>query len=269
MHKGPATKRGFFMSYLDALILGLIQGLTEFLPISSSGHLVLAQELLGVNPEGLTFEIIVHLGSLLAIFIYFRSKLWSLILSLFTKDKVSHRKEILFLAIATVPAALIGLSFESFIDSVFSSALFTSTMLIVTGFILLSTRLARTGNQEIDAKRAILIGVAQSLAILPGISRSGSTIAAGMLLKIEPSKAAEFSFLLAIPAIIGATIFKFDDILASDSDMMLAYLAGAIIAFVSSLVAIRLLMSIIRKGRFEFFAYYCFAAGALGLYLFF
>ena len=268
MCTGPATKRGFFMSYLEALILGLLQGLTEFLPISSSGHLVLAQELLGVNPEGVTFEILVHLGSLLAIFIYFRSKLWSLALSLYKKDKAGHRKEILFLAMATVPAALIGLSFESFIDSVFSSAVFTSSMLIVTGFILLSTRLARTGNQEVDAKRAILIGVAQALAIMPGISRSGLTIAAGMLLKIEPSRAAEFSFLLAIPAIIGATIFKLDDILASDSDMMLAYLAGAVMAFVSSLVAIRLLMSIIRKGRFEFFAYYCFAAGTMGLYLF-
>ena len=269
MHKGPAAKRGFFMSYFDALILGLLQGLTEFLPISSSGHLVLAQELLGVNHEGVTFEILVHLGSLLAIFIYFRSKLWSLSLSLFKKDRASHRKEIIFLAIATVPAAVIGLSFEGFIDSVFSSVFFTSTMLIATGFILLSTRLARTGDQEIDGKRSILIGIAQSLAILPGISRSGSTIAAAILLKIEPSRAAEFSFLLAIPAIIGATIFKFDDILASDSDIMLTYFAGAVMAFASSLVAIRLLMSIIRKGRFEYFAYYCFAAGAMGLYLFY
>ena len=268
MHQGPAAKRGFFMSYLDAVILGLLQGLTEFLPISSSGHLVLAQELLGVNSEGVTFEILVHLGSLLAIFIYFRSKLWSLTLSLFSKDKASHKKEILFLAMATVPAALVGVFFESFIDSVFSSALFTSSMLIVTGFILLSTRLTSTGSQEVDGKRAILIGLAQSLAILPGISRSGSTIAIGLLLKIEPSKAAEFSFLLAIPAIIGATIFKFDDILASDSDMMLVYLAGAMMAFVSSLAAIRLLMALIRKGRFEYFAYYCFAAGASGWYLF-
>ena len=113
-----------------------------------------------------------------------------------------------------------------------------------------------------------MIGLTQALAIMSGISRSGSTIAAGMLLKIEPSRAAEFSFLLAIPAIIGATIFKFDDILASYSDMMLVYLAGAVMAFGSSLVAIRLLMSIIRKGRFEYFAYYCFAAGALGWYLF-
>ncbi len=268
MCKGPAAKRGFFMSYLDALILGLLQGLTEFLPISSSGHLVLAQELLGVNSEGVTFEILVHLGSLLAIFIFFREKLWSLTLSLFKKDKASHRKDILFLAIGTVPAALTGLFFESYIETVFSSAVFTSTMLIITGFILLSTRLARGCNQEVDAKRAILIGVAQALAILPGISRSGSTISAAMLLKIEPSKAAEFSFLLAIPAIAGATIFKLDEIMASDFDMMLTYSVGAAMAFVSSLVAIRLLMSIIRKGRFEIFAYYCFAAGAFGLYLF-
>jgi undecaprenyl-diphosphatase len=158
--------------------------------------------------------------------------------------------------------------FKDFFESAFSSPVATSLMLLFTGVILLSTRFVRKGNSSVSWLTAVVIGIAQSLAILPGISRSGSTIAAGMLTGVEPSRAAEFSFLLAIPAIAGAVIFKARDLMTLGRAETGPFLVGAIAAFVFGLIAVYAVLEVIRKGRFEYFAYYCFAVGALGLYLF-
>ncbi|MFH2050644.1 MAG: undecaprenyl-diphosphate phosphatase [bacterium] len=254
------------MSYIDAIILGIIQGLTEFLPISSSGHLVLAQNLLGVKQPGVSFELVVHLGTLLAVLVYFRWQLIALIKSIFDSTMKEERSIILFLIVGTIPAVIVGLFFKDFFEEAFGSPAFTSAMLIVTGLILFSTKLVKQGNKQVSLITAIIMGIGQAFAILPGISRSGSTIAAGMLFGVYPSKAAEFSFLLAIPAILGAVVLKFSDLLAIDKALIGHYAVGAVFSFIFGLAAVSMLLAIVKKGKLEYFAYYCVAVGSVGLY---
>ncbi len=256
------------MSYLDAIILGILQGLTEFLPVSSSGHLVLAQAILNVKQSGVSFEVLVHLGSLLAVLVYFRRRIILLIKSLWTREMIRERKTILFLAVGTVPAVLAALLFKDFFEEAFSRPVMTSIMLLVTGLILLSTGLFRKMGKSVSLSSALIMGVGQALAILPGISRSGTTISAGMLAGVEPSEAAEFSFLLAIPAILGAVIFKVDDLISIDAALWGQYATGTVITFLASIFAVYAVLATVKKGKFIYFGYYCFAAGALGLYLF-
>lgn len=255
------------MTYIDVVVLGLLQGLTEFLPVSSSGHLVLSQLLLGVKQPGVSFEVLVHLGSLLAVIIYFRSRFRNLILSLFDSNKKSDRKTILFLFLGTLPAVVAVLFFKDFFEQSFSNSKLTSIMLIFTGIILLSSRFSKKGDKDISILAAIIMGVGQALAIIPGISRSGTTIVAGMHSGVKPSEAAEFSFLLSIPAILGAVVFKFDDLMLISSDLIFHYFVAILVTFLFSLFAVYGVLTIIKKGKFEYFAYYCFAAGAVGLYL--
>lgn len=256
------------MTYLDAFILGLLQGLTEFLPVSSSGHLVITEALLGIKEPGVTFEILLHLGSLLAVLIYFHSKIIILIKALFDRTKKTERLIILYLILGTVPAVIAVMFFKDFFERAFSNPLLASSMLFVTGLILLSTRIKRKEQKKVTLKTAVLMGVGQAFAIIPGISRSGTTIATGMIAGVKPSEAAEFSFLLAIPAILGALVFKFDDLMKLDTALAGQYSFGLIITFFSSLFAVYAVLALIKKGKFEYFAYYCFAAGAIGLYLF-
>lgn len=257
------------MTYLDAAILGILQGLTEFLPVSSSGHLVLARALLKVEPGGITFEVMVHFGTLMAVVVYFRAQILRLIQSLFDKEMKQERAVLGYLVIGTLPAGVVGLTLKEFFETAFSHQGVTSAMLLVTGLILLATRFARKGNSRVGLLSAIVMGIGQALAIMPGISRSGSTIAAGMFAGVEPSKAAEFSFLLAIPAILGATVLEFESLFWLDSHLLGKYLLGAGLAFLVGLFAVYAVMATVRRGKLEYFAYYCFAAGAVGLYLFF
>jgi undecaprenyl-diphosphatase len=250
------------------MILGIIQGLTEFLPVSSSGHLVLAQKFLGVKQSGVTFEVLVHLGSLMAVLIYFRVKIWLLIKSLFVSEHLAYRKVVLFLIIGTIPAVIVGFSLKDFFERSFSSPVLASSMLLVTGAILLSTRFVRKGNHKVNLVAAIIMGIGQAISILPGISRSGTTIASGMLWGVDPSEAAEFSFLLSIPAIAGAVVLNAEELLALESHLAGQYLVGTCCAFLFALLAVYTVLAVVRKGKFEYFAYYCFAAGLLGLYLF-
>ena len=256
------------MTYFDAFILGLLQGLTEFLPVSSSGHLVIVGSILGVSKPGGIFEIVLHMGSLLAVLIFFRKRISLLIRALFNSSMKKERKIIGFIIIGTIPAVIAYLLFKDFIDNSFDKSLMASIMLFVTGLVLLSTRIKHDGTKEISLKSAVLIGIGQACAILPGISRSGTTISIGMLLGLKPSETAEYSFLLIIPAILGAVVLKFDELSNVDSALLGQYGFGLIVAFVSSMFAVYLVLELIKKGKFEYFAYYCFAAGAFGLYLF-
>lgn len=256
------------MSFYDSIILGIIQGLTEFLPISSSGHLVLVEAILGVESEGVSFELMLHLGTLLAILIYFRSRIWSLVTCLFDRSMARERKIVFYLVVGTIPAGLAGLFLSDVFDRAFSSPVQTSLMLLATGLILFSTRFARTTGRDITVVTAVAIGVAQAVAILPGISRSGATIAAGMLGGVKPSEAAEFSFLLAVPAIAGAAVLKSGELIQIDPSLAESYVVGTVTALVFSLLAVHTVLKIIRRGKFAYFSYYCFAAGATGLYLF-
>ena len=256
------------MSYIDAIVLGILQGLTEFLPVSSSGHLVLAQKLLGVKQSGVTFEVLVHLGSLVAVLIYFRKKIWLLIKSVFNSQYAEYRKVVVFLVVGTIPAVIVGFSLKDFFERSFSSPVLAASMLLATGAILLSTRFVRKGNRRVNLAAAIIMGIGQAISILPGISRSGTTIASGMLWGVDPSEAAEFSFLLSIPAIAGAVVLNARELAALEPYLAGQYLAGTVSAFVFALLAVYTVLAVVRKGKFEYFAYYCFAAGLLGLYLF-
>lgn len=256
------------MNYLDAIILGVLQGLTEFLPVSSSGHLVLGETLLGVRQPGVTFEVLVHLGTLAAVLVFFRRQLAQLVRSLVNTEMKTERRMIACLVVATIPAGLAGVLLKDYLAAMFDSPQVASVMLFVTGVFLLSTRWLGERRRKMSLVIAIIIGCAQALAIMPGISRSGSTIAAGMWLGIEPSKAAEFSFLLSVPVIAGAAVLSLGDFGALSPELWGPYLAGSLVSFVVALVAVYLVLATVRRGKLSWFGYYCFAAGGLGLYLF-
>ena len=229
---------------------------------------MLVQELLGVKHSGVSFEVLVHVGTLLAVLIYFRRRIVELTRSLFSPEMHSERLMVGLLIVGTIPTYLAGLFLVSFFEEAFLNPVMTSVMLLVTGVILLSTRFVRKGNRSLNWLAALVMGIGQALAIMPGISRSGSTIAIGMLVGLNPSKAAEFSFLLAVPAIAGAVVLKSGDLMAIEHASTGPYVVGSVFAFVLGLVAVYAVLEIIRRGRFDYFAYYCFAVGALGLYLF-
>ena len=257
------------MSYFDAIILGLVQGLTEFLPVSSSGHLVLVQELLHVDKAvALDLDLVLHLGTLIAVLIYFRATVWRLIRSLFSSGAPEDRKMILWLVIGTIPAGVIGFLFQDYFEQAFGSPVSTSWELIITGAILLATRFFRPGNRHISFMPTVWMGIGQAVAILPGISRSGTTIAAGLVAGVRPAMAAEFSFLLSIPVIAGAILLKGKEIANVSTGLLGPFLVGMLVSLVLGLLSVYIVLTTVKRGKFDYFAYYCFAVGALGLYLF-
>ncbi len=269
------------MSVLEAFFLGLVQGLTEFLPISSSGHLVLAQEWLGVHVDDITFEVFVHFGTLLAVLIFFKRDVLNMVSAVlgwiknipssgaYFKANPEFRMAV-FIMIGSVPAAIAGLFFADLYEKAYALPFLVSCMLVVTGVILLGTQWASTKHNSVKSKDAIMMGIAQALAIMPGISRSGSTIGVGMFMGLEKYEAARFSFLLSLPAIMGATLMKIAGLLENPLafDQVLPIFIGTVTAFASGYLAIRFLLDLIRRGKFSYFAYYCFAVGILGIILF-
>jgi len=252
------------MTILQAVFLGLVQGFTEFLPISSSGHLALASHFLKVENPGLTFEVVLHFGTLLSVVVYFWCQLWGLFLSLFNSEMKTERRQIGYLFIATLPAAVIGLTFKHQFESLSDQPHIVALLLCVTGGILLLPRLIpKKTDRPVTLRSALTMGFGQAFAILPGISRSGTTIVSGMLSGVNSSKAAEFSFLLAIPAISGAVVLSLADLESIDSSLAVPYLVGGMVSFVSGLIAVYAVLSSIRKGKFEYFAYYCIAVGLI------
>lgn len=278
------------MSIWNAIIVGVVQGLAEFLPISSSGHIVLTQFLLGMRVVGsdfqpdLGFEVILHVGTLLSVLLFFRKRLFDLVRSLYTSSMVEDRKMIGWLALATVPAVIAVKLFKENFEAAYQSPVLVSGLLLVTGFMLFLPRLITAKAQHIGLKSSVVMGCAQALAIFPGISRSGSTIAAGLMAGVKPEKAAEFSFLMSIPAIIGGLVLTLKDRVdvnleqgmgtgaaiesACGSCLTTPYLSGAAASAIVGLLAIYLVMGAVRRGKFEYFAYYCFAAGIAGMVYF-
>lgn len=259
------------MTLWDAIILGVVQGLTEFLPISSSGHLVISKHILGVTMPGISFEVWLHFGTLIAVLVYFYRRILQLLLALkpgeTTKDIAYRRTTIWAIIVGTLPAVAVGLTLKSSIENAFSSPVFVSSMLICTGVLLLLSILAKNKNLGITIPKGLAIGLAQAMAILPGISRSGSTITAAMFLGMKPSEAAEFSFLLAVPAVGGAFLLDVlsvgSDVFAGDS--LLLYIVGTAVSFVFGLLSIHYLLKIVKKGSFYVFGFYCLAAGIVSL----
>ncbi|KAA3609801.1 MAG: undecaprenyl-diphosphate phosphatase [Calditrichaeota bacterium] len=263
------------MELIKSIILGLVQGLSEFLPISSSGHLVIFAEILNFHEEGIAFEVFVHFGTLLSILVAFRKELIQMIIALYQVPiKKNNDPELqeyfkwdLYVIIATIPAGVIGLTFKDQIETAFSNVLLVYFMLAITGLIMTLTPYLKDRGTLFKTSNTFLIGVAQAFAILPGISRSGSTIFTGLLFGIDRDKVARFSFIMSIPAVFGAVLLKTKDLMevGIDSSGMLNYFAGTIVAFATGYLAIIWLLDIVKKGKLQWFGYYCFVVSALGL----
>ena len=273
------------MSLLNALILGIIQGVTEFLPISSSGHLSIAQNLFGLEIEGsgdMFFEVLLHLGTLAAVFVVYWSDIKEMVLEFFrTIGDIRRggmpnpippaRRLILLIIVGTLPLFLV-LPIQDFVEGLSGSTYVVGAALLVTGALLFVSDRARRGKKtERSATLAdvLLIGVGQAVATCPGLSRSGTTISIGCFMGLDRKFAVRFAFLLSIPAVLGANILKIADVAQAGVDpaMLPAYLLGVAAAAVSGYLSIRLVHLITDKGRFGAFAYYCWAAGAATIVL--
>jgi undecaprenyl-diphosphatase len=269
------------MEIVKSLILGIVQGLTEFLPVSSSGHLVLGKYLLGLQEQGIEFEVFLHFGTLLAVLTVFSKDILNLIKTFFVFFTPGFHKEglpaqyakkvdfrlLIFILAASVPAGLIGIAFEDKIEAIFGDPHSTSILLIVTSLILFLTYFAKKASHPLTFKNTFLIGIAQAVAILPGISRSGSTICTGLYQGVESTQAARFSFLLAVPVILGATLIKALDIIkiGISGHMFLFLAVGMFAAYISGLLAIQSMLAIVKRGKLYYFAPYCLILGILGL----
>lgn len=252
------------MNIYDAVALGLVQGLTEFLPVSSSGHLVITETLLGLSIPGILVEVTLHVGTLLSVIIVYRARIWSLIEGALHGQADAWRY-IGLLVLATIPAGLVGVLFQSSVESAFDDPAIAGAMLLVTGVILWSTRRTRRPRTRPlpGPLLALGIGVAQAFAILPGISRSGSTIAAALWGGVDGEKAAEFSFLMSVPAIAGAAVLELKDVDVGVQGVGgVPLLVGFLVALVAGIFAIRFLVWLLRGQRFHVFAYYVWVVGA-------
>ncbi len=253
------------MNYWQGALLGLVQGLTEFLPVSSSGHLVLAEAIAGVEPPGVFVEVVLHVATLGSVFIVYGRRLWDLAVGLFRRspDRIRY---IGLLAVASIPAAVIGVFFQKAIEARFHSLPWLGIEFIATGFILWSTRGSGGEKTEPGWGTSLGIGVGQAVAILPAISRSGATVAAALWAGLTPAAAAEFSFLLSVPVIAGAALLEARDATVNIATVGLGPLiVSFVLAFVSGVYAIRFLVALLRRGRFYSFAPYCWAVGLLTL----
>lgn len=250
------------LSWWEGLFLGLVQGLTEFLPISSSGHLVLAEEVVGFHPPGLYVEVALHVATLLSVFIAYWSRISGLTRGLLTRDRGAWRYAGL-LVLGSVPAAFAGLFFRDYFVESFDSGVSIGIQFLVTALILWATKPVegKATGQEISVKAALLIGAAQALAILPAISRSGATIAAALWLGIAPGPAAEFSFLLSIIAVAGSAVLEIRHIPPGADLLSPGFVIAFVAALLSGIWAIRFLVALLRRGRFHGFAAYCAAIG--------
>jgi len=280
------------LELIEAVFLGIVQGLTEFLPISSSGHLVILQHLFGVTGQALDFDVCLHLGTLVAVCIFFRSDLahiaGALSAPLHTaaagspdggaanEARAEHRRMAFMVVVGSVPTAIVGLLFQRISAVLFSSVILVGVMLLVTGTVLCVTRFAANGyNREGDRRKeaagltvldALVIGTVQGLAIVPGISRSGVTIAAGLMLGLNRRTAAKYSFLLSIPAILGASVLVLGDLTAVRATSPTAMAAGTIVAAIVGYAALKMLVYIVHRGQLFLFAPYCWAAGIVTIY---
>jgi undecaprenyl-diphosphatase len=258
------------MSELQALLLGIIQGLTEFLPVSSSGHLELGHTILGItNENNLLFAVVVHCATVLSTIVVFKNDIWDLLKGLFQFQWNSSTKYVFKLLVSSVPVVFLGLIFKDEIELLFSGQLLlVGIMLLFTAFLLLLTNFSNSGNKKVSFANAIVIGIAQAFAVLPGISRSGATIATGLLMGNKKEEMARFSFLMVLIPIIGA--FSYNIINGDFADQSkieyLPLLIGFISAFVSGLIACRLMIRIVSRGKLIYFAIYCFIIGLIAIF---
>ncbi len=259
------------MTVLDGIILGIIQGLTEFLPISSSGHIELGSALLNVQTKNnFLFSLVVHGATALSTMVVFRKDLLTLAQDGLKFQWNASTKYLVLLIISAVPVAIIGLMYDQEIEGFFSGeTLLVGFMLLVTGLLLSLTYYSPPKSGSVSWGRAVLIGLAQAISILPGISRSGATISTALLLGVEKEQAARFSFLMVLIPILGGTLLKLLEYLQNpggyEQISIWVLVAGFIAAFLSGLLACNWMISIVKKGKLIYFAIYCFVVGAIAI----
>ncbi len=289
------------MDLFQAIIMGIVQGIAEFLPVSSDGHLALMKFILHIKTDnGILFDVLLHFGTLIAVLIAFWKDIWELIIEGFgiigdffinvirrihnmtSENKSSYRKIIstpyrklvMLIIVATIPTGVIGVVFDKAVEIAGQSLLVPGLGLMLTGFLLMIADRMKPGNKkEFDAtyKEAGIIGVAQGIAILPGVSRSGSTLTACLIAGYERTFAVKYVFIMSIPAILGAVVFKIKDVslsAISQNDLM-NYLVGTLVAAFVGFISIKTMLIIVRKKKFKYFAYYCIAIGILAVICYF
>jgi undecaprenyl-diphosphatase len=247
------------VNLLEAVALAIFQGLTEWLPISSSGHLVIVQQLLGIKAS-VAFDVMLHFGTLLSVVYFLRKDIAKLL-----KFDEESKRTIAYIICASLPIALLGFAFKSFFESLFSSLFAVALALILNGFVLYSTKFFE-GKKKLNFSKAFAIGLAQAFSIIPGISRSGITISAGLINKIDKKQAYKFSFLLSIIAILGATFFKLGEIDIS-SELIESILLGIAVSALVGFLALKTVAKLVLSSNFYKFAYYCWLLGFLILLL--
>jgi len=259
---------------LKAVLLGFVQGATEFLPVSSSGHLVLGSHILGFKGQGIVFDVMLHLGTLVSVIIVFRKDLLAMIYAPFQLIRGNRSESVrnsfywdIYVVIATIPAVIIGLGFKDYLEQTFTSITVVCLMLILTGTMMILSKYLPDRGRRVTIGRSLLIGCAQAGAILPGLSRSGSTIFVGMLLGVNRETAARFSFIMSLPAILGAAVLNLKEVMMSPpaGSTLVNFMAGTFMAAVTGYFAIILLLDVIKKNRLPWFGYYCLAVAFVGL----
>ena len=252
------------MNILEIIILGIIQGITEFLPISSSGHLVIAQNILGIKSPGNTLEVLFHFGTLMSVVYVFFEDIKQIFL---TMNEKNNQLFIFYIIIATLPAILAGLLLKDYFLKIFDNVHLVGLALCSTGFLLIFSKRFKNNQKEISFSSSIAVGVAQAIAIIPGISRSGSTISICMFLGIPPKEAARFSFLLSIPVILGASFLGYLEIESNNIFNNLTLTVAITTSFVTGVLALKILLKILEVGRFYFFGFYCLIAGVSTIFI--
>lgn len=255
------------MNWIEALILGIVQGLTEFLPVSSSGHLELGKVILGdssLRAESMMFTVVVHGATALSTIVVFFKDIKEIIGGLFKFKNNAEFTYSLKIVLSMVPAAFVGLMFNDYIEALFDKQiLLVGSMLTITGLLLFLADKAKNTNKDVSYSNALLIGISQAIAILPGISRSGATISTSVLLGIDRTKSARFSFLMVVPLILGKMSKDILDGAFTSADVNTVNLSiGFIAAFITGLFACRWMIALVKRSNLKYFSYYCFAVAA-------
>jgi len=254
------------MNLIEAFILALVQGITEWLPISSSGHLVIVQQLWGLNVP-VFFDVTLHVGTLIAVLVFLRRDVANILKAVVQLDfKTEEGKLATLVFIGSIPTAVIGFPFRNLFESFFSNLLAVGVAFMVTGCILYASKLTHDRNKSINYFNALLIGTAQGIALIPGISRSGTTISTGLLRGVKKEKVFQYSFLLYIPAVIGAAIgtsvTEWSKLAAAEADV-LSIIFGLVVTAMVGYIFLKLLFKVVLKDKFHVFAYYCWALGLI------
>jgi undecaprenyl-diphosphatase len=248
------------VTLIEAFILAVVQGLTEWLPVSSSGHLVIFQHFLGLNPP-LIFDLMLHIGTLTVVLVVFRQDIIDILKALTRRDTRSDDGRLaIYIVVGSIPITIVGVTLRNTIEKLFSNLLAVGIALLVTAAILFVSE-KRTGNKKIKTADSLIVGLAQAAALIPGISRSGTTISTGLLRKIDKQTAFKFSFLLSAPTIVGATVFELKDLTITNIDAACIFL-GTIVSMVVGYISLKILQKIVMSQKFHLFANYCAVVGA-------